>query len=49
MSVRIIDVPRMGYSAYPAEGFDSYEISARPGLFALTGNFADSRARMIIC
>jgi hypothetical protein len=49
MLVRKSVVPRMGYSAYPAGGFDSLEISARAGLFAPMGNFADSRACMIIC
>ncbi len=37
MSIKIIDVPRMGYSAYEAKGFESYEISTRPSLFVPVG------------
>jgi len=48
MSVKIIDVPRMGYSACQAKRFESYEISLPAGLFAPINNFADLKARAII-
>lgn len=47
MSIKIIDVPRMGYSAYEAKGFESYEISTRPGLFVPVGYFASLTVRAV--
>lgn len=48
MSIKIIDVPRMGYSAYEAKGFESYEISMRASLFVPAGYFASLTVRAII-
>jgi hypothetical protein len=48
MSVKIIDVPRMGYSTCKAKGFESYEISVRASLFAPMDYFTDLRACTIV-
>jgi hypothetical protein len=47
MSIKIIDVPRMGYSAYEAKGFESYEISTRASLFVPVDYFADLTVRAV--
>lgn len=48
MSIKIIDVPRMGYSACKPRRFDSYEILVPASLFAPMGNFANLRAAAVI-
>lgn len=48
MSIKIIDVPRMGYSAYQAKGFESYEISTRASLFAPVDYFTNLTVREAI-